>query len=327
MRLIKTKINNPARTLLAFGGLCLTLGIGAGTANAHAETTGAEASVFAHGPLLAVNRPDRCYRWQDCYDDDDDGGNNGGGNGDGGDYDGGVLPPVDSVERAGPFSTTIDRSTGPSRDGWVGRPTNLGQDGIKHPVFIWGPGAGTGPEDYEFFLDRMASHGFVVFSEVSSSGGREMTEALDWLEEENSRPSSPYYQKLDLDRIAAGGHSRGSIATFAIGSDPRLKTTVHVAGGSFDGQGSRSLRNPALYVGGTEDFATSNAERDYQVTTVPVFFTILDGVDHIMAARSAMPVITAWLRWQLADEERRSQFISPNCTFCGGQYDSEYKNW
>ncbi|GAB1258207.1 hypothetical protein NBRC116494_27090 [Aurantivibrio plasticivorans] len=241
---------------------------------------------------------------------------------------GGSLPPVSSVERNGPFATTMDRSTGPGRDGWVGRPTNIGQDGIKHPVLIWGPGAGTGPEDYEFFLDRMASHGFVVYSEVSTSSGGEMTDAIDWLISQNSDSRSPYYQKLDLNNIAAGGHSRGSIATFGIGDDPRLVTTVHVAGGSFDGEGSESLRNPTLYVGGTEDFATSNIERDYAVTTVPVFFTILDRVDHIAATREGMPVITAWLRWHLAGEtERREQFIDRLCDFCSGIYDSQYKNW
>ena len=242
---------------------------------------------------------------------------------------GGVLPPVSSIETDGPFAVTIDMNTGPARSGWVARPTNLGQNGIKHPVFIWGPGAGATPSSYEFHLRRIASHGFVVFSQVSTSSGSEMRAAIDWLISENSRSASPYFQKLAIDRIAAGGHSRGSVGTFAIASDSRLKTTIHVAGGSFDGQGSRNLRNPAIYICGESDTtATPNCERDYSATTVPVVFTIMDNVGHIDAARSGLPEIVAWLRWQIAGEtERRSMFIGSGCYFCGGIWSTRSKNW
>ena len=50
------------------------------------------------------------------------------------------------------------------------------------------------------------------------------------------------------------------ISTFAVASDPRLKTTIHVAGGSFDGQGSRNLRNPTIYIcGENEDYCSGIA--------------------------------------------------------------------
>ncbi|MGB3622141.1 MAG: hypothetical protein WBA20_12405 [Ketobacter sp.] len=273
--------------------------------------------------LVAINvGGDNCRPWQDCDDDD-----------------GGVivtppegedsdLPAVSSVERNGPYTPTIDKNVGSGRQGWVAYPRNIGQDGVKHPVLVWGPGAGTGPAEYEWFLERLASHGFIVYSEVSTSSGSELKSAITWLQQQNENASSPLYQNINVSRIAAGGHSRGSISTFAMADDPRLTTTIPVAGGSFDGNGSDNLRNPALYVGGTEDFATSNATRDYQNTDVPVFFTILDDTDHIAATRNGMPIITAWLRWYLAGEdERKADFIAPNCTYCSGIYDSEYKNW
>ncbi|WP_161812172.1 poly(ethylene terephthalate) hydrolase family protein [Steroidobacter agaridevorans] len=242
---------------------------------------------------------------------------------------GGVLPPVSSIETDGPFSTTIDMNAGSGRSGWVVRPTTLGQNGLRHPVFVWGPGAGATPSSYEFHLRRLASHGFVVYSEVSTSSGSEIRAALDWLVSENGRAGSPYYQRLALDRMAAGGHSRGSIGTFAIASDSRLKTTIHVAGGSFDGNGSRNLRNPAIYICGENDTtATPNCERDYSATTVPIVFTIMDNVDHINAARSGLPAITAWLRWQIGGEtDRRGMFIGAGCYFCGGIWSTRSKNW
>lgn len=231
---------------------------------------------------------------------------------------------MDSVDTNGPFQTSENRNAGPNGDAWVVSPTNLGADGLQHPIFIWGPGGGTGPADYDWFLDRVASHGIVVYADVSSGNGAEMDDAIDWLIAENNRPGSAYYQKLDTSNISAGGHSLGSVSTFAIADDPRLSTTIHVAGGSFDCNGPSSLRNPALYIGGTEDFATPNMECDYDVTDVPVFLTILDGVDHIYATREGQPAIVAWLRWSIGGEEfRQDEFISPSCDFCGGLYDSE----
>ncbi|HSA53198.1 MAG TPA: hypothetical protein VLH10_24180 [Yinghuangia sp.] len=241
---------------------------------------------------------------------------------------GGSLPPVSDVTAPGPYAVSIDTTAGPGDDGWLVYPTNAGQNGVDHPVFVWGPGAGSDPADYEDMLRQWASHGFVVYSEVSSSSGDYMVDALDWLEDQNASPSSPLYQDLDLAEVAFGGHSRGSIGTFDVADEPRLETTIHVAGGSFDGNGPDNLRNPTLYIGGDEDFATANMETDYANTDVPVWFNILDGTDHILATRNGQHVITAWLRWHLADEEfrRSTDFLSPNCSFCG-LGETTYKNW
>jgi hypothetical protein len=250
------------------------------------------------------------------------------GSGGGGGGGGGTLPPVSSVDADGPFTTTVTSSSGPGR-GWVVRPTTLGANGLKHPIFIWGPGAGTGPSNYEFHLRRIASHGFVVYSETSTGDGDEMRDAITWLISENGRAASPYYQRLDTTKIAIGGHSRGSLSAFGAANDARITTSIHVAGGSFDGNGSSNLRKPAAYICGENDTsATPNCERDYRATTVPVWFTIMDGVSHTQAARSGLPAIVGWLRWHIGGETaRRSMFIGTGCDFCSGTWDTEYKNW
>ncbi|MEV5016492.1 hypothetical protein ACIGW1_19970 [Streptomyces sp. NPDC053780] len=240
----------------------------------------------------------------------------------------GSLPPVVDVTEPGPYPVTVDQSAGPGNDGWLVYPANAGQDGVDHPVLVWGPGAGSDPADYEDMLRQWASHGFVVYSEVSSSDGAYMVDALDWLEEQNASSGSPLYGDVDTSEIAFGGHSRGSLGTFDAADEPRLETTIHVAGGSFDGNGPDNLRTPALYIGGDEDFATENMERDYTNTQVPVWFNVLDGTDHILATRNGQHVITAWLRWHLADEEfrRTEDFLRSDCTFCGLGH-VRYKNW
>jgi hypothetical protein len=243
---------------------------------------------------------------------------------------GGTLPPVNDVNVDGPFSTAVDTATGPTRAGSVFRPTTLGANGLKHPVFIWGPGAGATPASYDFHLRRIASHGFVVYSEVSTGNGSEMRAAIDFMIAENSRAASPYFGKLDTSRIAAGGHSRGSLSTFGVAADPRLTTTIHVAGGSFDGNGPNNLRRPAAYICGENDTtgATDNATRDYARTNVPVFFTVMAGVGHVDAARAGIGPIVGWLRWQIGGEiERASTFLAPNCAFCTGIFESQNKNF
>jgi hypothetical protein len=101
------------------------------------------------------------------------------------------LPPVSSVTMDGPFTTTVDASAGPGRAGLVVRPMVLGANGLKHPIFIWGPGRGTQVRDYETFMRRIASHGFVVYSEISQAAdGTEMLAAITWLMGENKPPQA-----------------------------------------------------------------------------------------------------------------------------------------
>src|SRR5262245_50698064 len=55
---------------------------------------------------------------------------------------GGILPKVDSTEMDGPFESM----NGVSGSFYVWRPAELGKGGLKHPVFVWGTGAGAMPD-------------------------------------------------------------------------------------------------------------------------------------------------------------------------------------
>lgn len=242
---------------------------------------------------------------------------------------GGTLPPVDSVDGMGPFEVTIEQGQSPG-GGWVAYPSDLGRDGIKHPIFVWGCGGGSQPSQYEDHLRMIASHGFVMEAHVSSGTASDHDEPLTWLLAENDNPSSVYYQKLDTTKIAAGGHSMGSIATFAFEGDTDLLTTsIHVAGGSFDGNGYMRLKTPTLMVGGVNDtLAGANTDRDFERTTVPTFYTNIEDTDHILAARAGLPPMIAWMRWHLAgEEERSSMFLGDGCDFCGGTWNGMSKNF
>lgn len=241
---------------------------------------------------------------------------------------GGVLPPVTTTTEDGPFEATHEAVGGMF---YVFRPTELGKDGVKHPIFVWGTGAGSVPADYAEFFVQFATHGFVVISpDKAQKGAADMKAALDYIIAQNDDASSPFHQKLDTTRIGMGGHSQGSVATFdQEGMEDRLKTTIHIAGGSFDMRGSSKVKTPTAYICGETDFALPNCEGDWEtVEDMPTFFSVLDGVDHIMCARRAMAGMIAWLRWHLADErERAAQFTGPDGEFHMGIWKSQTKNW
>lgn len=243
---------------------------------------------------------------------------------DGGSSSGGTTGYKTDSE--GPYNTVQNLSAGPSRRSGLFYPsTGSG----PFPILVFGCGAGTNPDSYVDHGNYIASWGFIVMIETSTNTGQELLAAIDWLTTQNSSRTSVLYNKCNLDKIAAGGHSRGSIGTFAIASDPRLDTTIHVAGGSFDGQGAYNLRNPAAYICGEDDtMATPNAETDYSRTRVPVFMTVMNNVDHMAAAREGLSAICAWMLWQLSGEtEHRAEFLNTGGYFRTGKYVSKSKNW
>lgn len=228
---------------------------------------------------------------------------------------------------SGTYATAQDMNSGAGGRSGVFYPRDIASLSETFPVLVFGCGAGSNPTQYVDHGNNIASYGFIVIITASDNAGRMNSNAIDWIIQQNSR-AGKFQGKVNTSKIAAGGHSMGSIGTFAMADDPRLTTTVHVAGGSFDGQGSRNLRKPTIYISGTGDMALSNCRRDYQVTTVPVFFTVQQGVDHIACAREGLPAIVAWLQWHLKGEtQHRAEFLQQGGKFTVGKWDSQSKNW
>jgi hypothetical protein len=232
----------------------------------------------------------------------------------------GTFPPVTDLAGNGPFQTkTVACGTGNAYTCYY--PTELAKNGVKNPYLTWGNGATTTPVMYTL-LPHLASHGFVVIAANSSSvTSADLTGGLDWLDAENARSGSDFYQKLDTSKVASMGYSLGSVGTFGIGADPRLKTTVHISGGNFDRVGVTNLKNPAaFFCGNDSDIAHANCDLDFEDATVPVFYGNFPG-DHlgILAAFTSQisQAVTGWLRWQLmADETLKAMFVGADCGLC-----------
>jgi hypothetical protein len=243
----------------------------------------------------------------------------------------------------GRFTPEWKADVGPGSNYTTITPKELAQSEIKHPILIWGPGAGAYPEIYKSLLDHIASHGFVIVSYNTTPQGPELNEGIDWIEAESKREGSPFFNKVDTTKIAMGGQSAGSLATFQAGGDKRLTTTLHINGGTFDGNVSRLIK-PALFICGDDpavtggdgtwesDLARPNCDRDFESIKIPVWYGVVVGSSHttvIDNPQSGMPMGSpeikkaylaadaAWLRWQLAgDETMKELFVGPDCGYC-----------
>lgn len=245
----------------------------------------------------------------------------------------GKLPRVDSTDGPGPFES-VEKVMNTPPGGWLIYPTDIGRDGIKHPLFVFGPGGGTTPQTYEsmgMHWDRYGLYGFVIYVLPQSTGnGADMKAGLDWLIEQNDVMTSPLYQKLDVTKICAAGHSQGSVTTFDFMPDDRVTTTIHISGGSLNGTGPSNLSKDTMFLCGEGgDVATPQCNADFASSTVPTFYTIVAGSSHLTSGRLGWEAVIAWMLWHLADQEDqwKKEFVEPTGKFHMGIYQSQVKNW
>jgi hypothetical protein len=245
----------------------------------------------------------------------------------------GLLPRGTTPNGPGPFTEVVKVMNTPP-GGWMIYPKDIGREGIKHPLFVFGPGGGTTPQTYEsmgMHWDRYGSYGFVIYVLPASTGnGADMKAGLDWLIAQNDAMESPLYQKLDVTRICAAGHSQGSVTTFDFMPDDRVTTTIHISGGSFDGMGPSRLSKPTMFLCGEGgDVATPQCDTDFANSKVPTFYTIVAGSSHLTSGRLGWEAVIAWLLWHLADQEDqwKPEFVEPTGKFHMGIYQSQVKNW
>jgi hypothetical protein len=224
------------------------------------------------------------------------------------------------------------------------RPKDLSAFGKQNklPIIAWGNGAcANSPWEHVNFLSEVASHGFLVIAigpmpqEGERGGGKstssQMTDAINWAIAQNSDKNSPFYNKIDISKIAISGMSCGGLQTLEIAPDPRITTTVVCNSGIFINPGSGfpgmpnlkkddllKLHTPTLYIlGGEKDIAYGNGMDDYsKINHVPVFVANMNvghggtyGQPH---GGEFAKVATAWFKWQLKGDNEAGNFFTGN---------------
>jgi len=91
-------------------------------------------------------------------------------------------------------------------------PTQLGANGFKHPILTWGNGTNATSNLYAYFLKHMASWGFGVIAtqDMNTGVGQTVLDGAIFMKNANSDTHSPFYQKLNVNKIGSFGHSQGS---------------------------------------------------------------------------------------------------------------------
>ena len=217
----------------------------------------------------------------------------------------------------------------------------------KHGVVLWGPGGGTEPTAYEGLIKRLASHGFVVIATSESPDGTGRGKpALDWLEKKNNTPGDPLYQKLDMTKVGASGHSMGGLQSekMLLGDD-RVITAILNNSGAFDhataAKVSKSKTIAIVY--GEGGMERPNAEGDYysvKAGMVPACLLKMTGGKgnecqngecgwgHGSGPWGGMAATVAWMRWHLGGEDfRKKDFVGTSGAYINGPIVGESGNW
>ena len=253
---------------------------------------------------------------------------------------GSALPPLTDPGAKGPFEIQVEETLEGLSTHILIAPKELGRDGIQHPIVVWINGAGTSSTSYRAMLDNVAAHGFFLLDDKQSNFEVEpeveaQRAAIDWAIAQAAKAGGPYYGKLDTKRIAIAGQSLGSVSTFGNVGDPRIRTSIHIAGGllgnpqGVDESWMKGLHAPAAFLCGDRDTnGLPRVKRDFEgaPATVPVYFGLLAGVGHTDEFNKPNGgrwgrIVIAWLRWQLADDVNFAKFFTgTDCEFCKGDW-------
>lgn len=209
-------------------------------------------------------------------------------------------------------------------------------------VIAWGNGGcakhGTLHGD---FLKELASYGYMIIADgapgekdnrgfggpMSAMDETQQKLMLDWVFEENERPCSPFYQKLDLEHLAVAGNSCGGLMTMYSAPDPRIATAVLFNSGLYAREPAvyDALHAPmAIFNGGPEDFAGANGEMDFEaISKVPIFLANdKRGHGSYLWDDNAGPtgtIAVAWFNWMLRGDEGstgKGMFVGDDCGMC-----------
>jgi len=214
----------------------------------------------------------------------------------------------------------------------------VGGDG-PYPVVLFSHGLGGKPADYRTVLSEWAAAGFVVaaptypFTSQGGSGGNALdvlnqpadaSHVLDELLALDGRDGDEFAGRLDVESVAAAGHSAGGITTvglFTAARDDRLDAGVVLAGSALGvGTAFSGAAAPQLFIHGELDEVVSYASGKAAYDRVPwpkAMLSLPDG-DHgqslLRPGNPAYDVVlgtsTAFLRWTLYGDDAARQRLA-----------------
>ena len=216
------------------------------------------------------------------------------------------------------------------------------------PVVLFGNGGCyRSSQPYAKFLTEIASHGYVLMavgewriehdpdeakvwelddekSTLKTNDAKSLVNtALNWLEKENQRAGSEFYQTVNTHNVAAMGYSCGGIQALIMGTlgYKRIKTVVGMNTGAFIDGGPlngmitkddlQKLTTPIIYMlGGEKDDAAPNGRDDFKrINHVPVVLATYPSVGHTATYQDHQggafgQMARTWLDYQLKGKKQ-----------------------
>ena len=216
------------------------------------------------------------------------------------------------------------------------------------PVVLFGNGGCyRSSQPYAKFLTEIASHGYVLMavgewriehdpdeakvwelddekSTLKTNDAKSLVNtALNWLEKENQRAGSEFYQTVNTHNVAAMGYSCGGVQALIMGTlgDKRIKTVVGMNTGAFIDGGPlngmitkddlQKLTTPIIYMlGGEKDDAAPNGRDDFKrINHVPVVLSTYPSVGHTATYQDHQggafgQMARTWLDYQLKGKKQ-----------------------
>jgi len=257
----------------------------------------------------------------------------------------GIFLATDTDENKNYMEVEYFTRTGDNGGGVLAYPKRL-SDTQKHGVVLWGPGGGTEPTAYEGIIRRLASHGFVVIATSESPDGTNRGKpALDWLAKKNETPGDPLYQKLDMTKVGASGHSMGGLQSeeMLIADDRVITAVLNNSGDMGHADGARVPANKTFaIVYGEGGMERPNAEADYGNAGVKAPACLIKmtggqgnecqngecGWGHGSGPWGGMAATVAWMRWHLGGEDfRKADFVGSTGRYIDGAIVGEQGKW
>lgn len=240
----------------------------------------------------------------------------------------------DNVDYDGPLQYNWDENVGPSGKGVLAYPKEMSNDpNVVHPVAIFCPGGSESPNSQPTIPKRLASMGFVVYSEPADVDyGDGCIAAFDWLEQMNNDPNARLYGKLNMERVAICGHSQGGLkAEDCARKDKRVVVLMMLNSGSFSHNGATSLTIPVGFITGRTDIAYDNSCGDYNnsANKAPMWLGIKGNEGHGYGPWGGSNCCIAWIRWHLCGETKwQKEFMEGGGKFnSAGGWEVKTKNW
>lgn len=195
-------------------------------------------------------------------------------------------------------------------------PSNLND---VYPLITWGNGTSATPKNYDSLLTHLASWGFIVIDSYSTQtgSGKAILDAAKYMVAQNKNSGSIFYQKTDVTRIGAAGHSQGATGVinahtkYAWGKN-NIKALITVALPSLalsdakDKYNVKLITCPIFFISGTKDglissLSTNKKAYDNLKAGLPAAMALRVGAGHnaIQTGNTERGYLTAWMSYQL----------------------------